>query len=119
VLSLVRESAHDKGLVIEVVNRNAPLWLRGDPMRLRQALLNFAGNAVKFTEQGRIDVSAELLREQADELLLRFEVRDTGIGIPPQHQGGCSATLRSPTPPPRASTAARGWGWPSPAGWPS
>jgi two-component system sensor histidine kinase/response regulator len=88
VLSIVREAAHDKGLVIEVVQCNAPLWLRGDPMRLRQALLNFAGNAVKFTDQGRVDLSAELLHEQADEVLLRFEVRDTGIGIPLQHQGG-------------------------------
>jgi len=85
-LSIVREAAHDKGLLIEAVNRNAPLWLRGDPMRLRQALLNFAGNAVKFTAKGRIDLSAEMLHEQGDDVLLRFEVRDTGIGIPPEHQ---------------------------------
>jgi PAS domain S-box-containing protein len=81
VLSLVRDTARDKGLAIQVVNHNAPLWLRGDPMRLRQALLNFVGNAVKFTEQGRIDVSVAMMRERAGELLLRFEVRDTGIGI--------------------------------------
>ncbi len=87
VLSLVRDTAREKGLAIEVVNHNAPLWLRGDPMRLRQALLNFVGNAVKFTERGRIDVSVAMMRERAGELLLRFEVRDTGIGIPAEQLG--------------------------------
>ena len=87
VLSLVRDTARDKGLAIEVVNHNAPLWLRGDPMRLRQGLLNFVGNAVKFTERGRIDVNVAMMRERAGELLLRFEVRDTGIGIPAEQLG--------------------------------
>jgi CheY-like chemotaxis protein len=58
-----------------------PLWLRGDPTRLRQALLNYAGNAVKFTERGRISLRARLLGDDGDELLVRFEVEDTGIGI--------------------------------------
>ena len=58
-----------------------PLCLRGDPTRLRQALLNYAGNAVKFTDQGSIALRARLLEEQGDELLVRFEVEDTGIGI--------------------------------------
>ncbi len=86
VLSMVRESAGDKALLVEVTRCSAPPWLRGDPMRLRQALLNFVGNAVKFTERGRVDVSVDLLRERDSELLLRFEVRDTGIGIPADQQ---------------------------------
>ena len=87
VLAIVRESGQDKGLVITVTNRNAPPWLHGDPMRLRQALLNFAGNAVKFTEHGRIDITVEVVHERAGELLLHFEVCDTGIGIPAAQQG--------------------------------
>jgi two-component system sensor histidine kinase/response regulator len=58
-----------------------PLWLRGDPTRLRQALLNYGGNAVKFSDHGSIALRARLLDEQGDELLVRFEVEDTGIGI--------------------------------------
>jgi signal transduction histidine kinase len=52
--------------------------VRGDPTRLRQALLNYGGNAVKFTDQGSIALRARLLDEQGDELLVRFEVEDTG-----------------------------------------
>jgi two-component system, sensor histidine kinase and response regulator len=82
--SLIAEQAKAKGLAIEEDVDNVPLWLRGDPTRLRQALLNYAGNAVKFTERGSIALRARLLEEKGEELLLRFEVEDTGIGIAPE-----------------------------------
>ena len=80
---IIDESAQNKGLSIQVDGDNVPLCLRGDPIRLRQALLNYAGNAVKFTEQGSIILRAKLLEDKSDELVVRFEVEDTGIGIPP------------------------------------
>ncbi|WP_229429626.1 CHASE domain-containing protein [Massilia sp. ZL223] len=58
--------------------------LRGDPLRLGQVLLNFAGNAVKFSYRGRIRLRVRLERAFGPEVLLRFEVRDQGIGIEPQ-----------------------------------
>ncbi len=82
VQSIIAESAHAKGLAIEVDANAVPLWLRGDPTRLRQALLNFAGNAVKFTERGSIALRAKLLDDREGELLVRFAVEDTGVGIP-------------------------------------
>ena len=81
IQSLLREEAAQKGLSIEVDRNAVPHWLRGDPTRLRQALLNYAGNAIKFTEQGSIHLRAKKLNERDDELLVRFEVEDTGIGI--------------------------------------
>ena len=81
VRSIVAESARAKGLAIEVDENAVPHWLRGDPTRLRQALLNFAANAVKFTERGSIALRAKLLHEDGDDLLVRFAVVDTGIGI--------------------------------------
>ena len=60
-----------------------PKKLRGDPGRLRQVLLNLIGNAIKFTETGDVSVHVGLERETRDGYLLRFEVRDTGIGIGP------------------------------------
>ena len=82
VRSLVAESATAKGLSISIDYDDVPPILHGDPTRLRQALLNFASNAVKFTEHGGITLRARLLERQGDELLVRFEVQDTGIGIP-------------------------------------
>ena len=64
-----------------------PTLVQGDPMRLRQVLLNLVGNAVKFTDQGRVDVLVELLRTEAGVALLRFRVRDTGIGMDAATQG--------------------------------
>ncbi len=82
IQSLIGEQARSKGLRIEIDPDSVPVWLRGDATRLRQALLNYAGNAVKFTEQGSITLRAILLEDLGDELLVRFEVQDTGIGIP-------------------------------------
>ena len=86
VASIIGQSARDKGLRVEVDGDGVPPWLRGDPTRLRQALLNYAGNAVKFTEQGSIAIRARLVEESSDGLRVRFEVSDTGIGIAPEKQ---------------------------------
>jgi len=83
VRSMISDAAQAKGLHIEVDGDHVPLRLRGDQGRLRQALLNYAGNAIKFTEQGSITLRALLLEENESELLVRFEVADTGIGIDP------------------------------------
>jgi two-component system sensor histidine kinase/response regulator len=84
VASIIGQTAQDKALKIEVERGTGPTWLHGDPTRLRQALLNYAGNAVKFTENGSISLRVRLLEERADGLLLRFEVADTGRGITPE-----------------------------------
>ncbi|NEV63806.1 hybrid sensor histidine kinase/response regulator [Thiorhodococcus minor] len=83
VRNLVFEDAKAKGLDLRVDCAGAPDWLYGDARRLRQALLNFASNAVKFTEQGGIVLRARLLGAEQGHLNMRFEVQDTGIGIPP------------------------------------
>ena len=81
VRTLVSDQARAKGLVLQVHHDGVPMWLRGDPTRVRQAMLNFVGNALKFTEHGTIWLRARLLEESAAGLLIRFEVQDTGIGI--------------------------------------
>ncbi|MCF8179177.1 MAG: PAS domain S-box protein [Sulfuritalea sp.] len=85
VASIIGESARDKGLKIELERDSVPLWLKGDPTRVRQALLNYAGNAVKFTNSGSIALRAELLHENDNNLQVRFEVEDTGCGISAEH----------------------------------
>lgn len=82
--SIIGESARAKGLEIRVDTDHVPLWLRGDVLRIRQAMLNFAGNAVKFTERGHVTLRTDLLEEEGDRLKVRFSVEDTGIGIAPE-----------------------------------
>ena len=81
VKSILHESARAKGLRLEIDTDDLPLWLRGDPTRLRQALLNYASNAVKFTEHGTITLTAQTLDEDEAGYLIRFAVEDTGIGL--------------------------------------
>lgn len=77
---------HEKGLQLECVCPPDLLTrpLLGDPLRLGQVLINLTGNAIKFTHRGKITVRVGLQTETADELTLRFEVEDTGIGIEPE-----------------------------------
>jgi len=68
-------------------NMDVPPALVGDPLRLGQILLNLTNNAVKFTEKGEIEVSVKVVTEDEQNVMLRFEVRDTGIGLTPQQVG--------------------------------
>jgi len=82
--SILAERAGAKKLAIRIEAAALPPNLYGDPTRLQQALLNYATNAVKFTEAGGITLRSLRLEEAADSVLVRFEVSDTGIGIPPE-----------------------------------
>ncbi|WP_301102558.1 PAS domain S-box protein [Propionivibrio sp.] len=81
VRSMIANQASEKRLQVILELGSTPLWLRGDPSRLRQALLNYAGNAVKFTEHGKITLRAILLAENDEGLLVRLEAQDSGVGI--------------------------------------
>jgi PAS domain S-box-containing protein len=82
---VVIEQARSKGIAFHTyVDPLIPGQLRGDPQRLRQILLNLIGNAVKFTDHGSIVVRALPLESTSDHVILRFEVQDTGVGIPPE-----------------------------------
>jgi len=83
---MVAERAHAKGLTLALVNDGLPDRLRGDSTRLSQALLNLLSNAVKFTDSGSVRLRAQVLADDGQRLLVRFEVRDTGIGIAPAQQ---------------------------------
>ena len=84
--SLIHERLAAKHLAFRSDTDGLPPVLRGDVTRLRQALLNYLSNAVKFTEQGCVSLQARVLEEGEADLLARFEVIDTGIGIAPEHQ---------------------------------
>ena len=74
--------AIDKNVeIINSVGNLVPNYIKGDEYRLRQVLVNLIGNAVKFTEKGEILVSTNVVKETKSEIVLRFEIKDTGIGI--------------------------------------
>jgi PAS domain S-box-containing protein len=79
--------ATQKGLVVvRDVRPDVPEWVLGDAVRLCQILLNLTGNAIKFTERGGVSVTVECAERGEKDVLLRFSVADTGIGIPPEKQ---------------------------------
>ncbi|WP_079435468.1 response regulator [Zoogloea sp. LCSB751] len=82
VSSLIADKIASKGLELIVdVADEVPGSLVGDPLRLGQILVNYANNAVKFTERGEVAIRVRLAEAGRDDVLLRFEVRDTGIGL--------------------------------------
>ena len=85
-LAINEQAAAGKGLIVTLDAGEAPEWLVGDPTRLSQALVNFVGNAVKFTVAGRVDIAVSVIDRAERDCLLRFEVRDTGVGIDPEMQ---------------------------------
>ncbi len=79
--------AEEKGLsLVSNVTEEVPEAIVGDPDRLGQIIHNLVGNAVKFTKQGSIEVSVELVSQDEEQTLLHFQIRDTGIGIPEEKQ---------------------------------
>jgi PAS domain S-box-containing protein len=83
VFSMIGPKLAEKHLELVVDRGDLPPVLMGDSTRLAQALLNYLSNAVKFTERGRVNVRISKSEETTTSLLVRFEVTDTGIGIPP------------------------------------
>jgi signal transduction histidine kinase/ActR/RegA family two-component response regulator len=90
VVSIMAPAAHSKGLTVRTeLSPSLPHSVAGDPLRLRQILLNFVGNAIKFTACGEVVIRAMRLKKgEGQSAWLRFEVQDTGVGIPPEKQAG-------------------------------
>ncbi|MCA1957211.1 MAG: response regulator [Nitrospira sp.] len=85
VITLVSELARQKGLTLtSEVHENVPPFFRGDPVRLRQILFNLVGNAIKFTERGEVGITVGMdpaSSPEAEHILIRWTVKDTGIGM--------------------------------------
>ncbi|GAA5218406.1 two-component sensor histidine kinase BarA [Corallincola platygyrae] len=87
VATLLAPNSHEKGLemVVRVADK-VPDNLIGDAFRIKQVLTNLVGNAVKFTEQGSVEISSKLLKEHEDKVTLKIIVKDTGIGVSEEQQ---------------------------------
>lgn len=87
VAEMLAPKAEEKGVeLIYSVGANVPQFVKGDPDRLRQVLVNLANNALKFTEEGEVVIRANLIARDATSQTLRVIVSDTGIGIPPERR---------------------------------
>ncbi|WP_439883130.1 response regulator [Pontibacter sp. MBLB2868] len=85
VIELMNSKASERTNTLEfTIDPSVPNRIIGDPLRLRQVLLNLVGNAIKFTQNGTIKVFAQVLQEREHDLLMEFIVEDTGIGISPE-----------------------------------
>ncbi|WP_371322589.1 response regulator [Dechloromonas sp. ZY10] len=83
VQTMLNDRAQARGLSLRLTASEVPEHLLGDPTRIKQALLNYVGNAIKFTDQGYIEIGCQTLEQSQESALLRFSVRDTGVGIDP------------------------------------
>lgn len=88
LISLINLRLSEKNLQlrIHVAHEIARQTFTGDPIRLGQILLNFVGNAIKFTDHGAITISAKVVEQTPAKVVVRFEIQDTGIGISPEDQ---------------------------------
>ncbi len=83
VLELLGTQASAKNIeLVGLIDPNLRTWLHGDPQRLRQILLNLVGNGIKFTESGEVTVHVTKVSQKDKAVQIRFEIRDTGVGIP-------------------------------------
>jgi PAS domain S-box-containing protein len=88
VTSLIADKTTAKGLeLVFDIGKDVPAVLVGDPLRLGQILINFSNNAVKFTERGEVDIVVRVQEQNERGALIRFAVRDTGIGLNPEEIG--------------------------------
>ncbi|MGL6195260.1 MAG: ATP-binding protein [Thermoguttaceae bacterium] len=88
VMDVIAHKVDQKGISLYTeIDESVPDELIGDPLRLRQVLINLANNAVKFTENGGVTISVkhELKKEASNDIFLKFSVNDTGIGMTPEH----------------------------------
>ncbi|WJV61796.1 two-component sensor histidine kinase BarA [Pectobacteriaceae bacterium CE70] len=82
VVMLLAHTAHEKGLELTLnIQNDVPEQFIGDPLRLQQIITNLLGNAIKFTEQGNIDIRVEKRRQEHQQVQLEIQLKDTGIGI--------------------------------------
>jgi len=85
LVHMLGDRAREKGLALELrIDEELPWALRGDPVRIRQVLLNLVSNAIKFTDSGHVLISIEVLGRRDEKVRLRLAVEDTGIGINPE-----------------------------------
>jgi len=88
-LELLYPRASEKDIALgSKIGPDLPIGLNGDPTRIRQVLVNLLGNAVKFTEQGSVTLSADVVERHGDDVVIRFEIIDTGIGIAEGRRNG-------------------------------
>jgi len=88
VCSIVSPQAQSKGIqVASYIFTHCPLCFYGDPIRLRQILLNLMGNGIKFTKEGQVIISVEPIEVTDSNITLQFQVKDTGIGISRENEG--------------------------------
>jgi signal transduction histidine kinase/CheY-like chemotaxis protein/ligand-binding sensor domain-containing protein len=110
-IELFAEAAQRKGVeLIYHVAEDVPEAVRGDPARLRQAITNLIGNAVKFTERGEIFVRIVRVEDRESDSVLRFEIADTGIGIAPEAQRTIFERFSQASPENRSGTLGTGLG---------
>jgi len=87
VIKILRFKAEEKGLILElVIDKNLHCFYKADPVRLKQVLINYCNNAIKFTEKGSIKIKIFEIENLSKKSKLRFEVSDTGIGISTENQ---------------------------------
>ncbi|RLM24237.1 two-component sensor histidine kinase BarA [Brenneria alni] len=87
VVILLAHTAHEKGLELTLdIQNDVPEQFIGDPLRIQQIITNLLGNAIKFTEQGNIDIRVEKRRQEHNHVQLEIQIRDTGIGIAERQQ---------------------------------
>jgi PAS domain S-box-containing protein len=117
VADYYRDACRAKGLALSChAAGEAPRMLRGDMVRLTQVATNLLGNAVKFTAEGAVDFSVELLLREPKHALLLFSCADTGIGIDPDRREAVFENFVQAERGIGRGTAARAWGCPSPSG---